>query len=49
MNIIFGTKKLGQVAAAVSKEKYPSQAVITVEGVKLVEEAVKENNGTVIS
>ncbi|MBV1929349.1 MAG: hypothetical protein KUG81_07555, partial [Gammaproteobacteria bacterium] len=32
--IIFGTKRLGQVAAAVTSEKYPNQAVITVEGQK---------------
>ncbi len=32
--IIFGTKKLGQSAAAVVAEKYPNQAVITVEGQK---------------
>lgn len=34
MNIIFGTKKLGQVAAKVVNEKYPDHAVVTVEGVK---------------
>jgi hypothetical protein len=32
--IIFGTKKLGQAQEAVSKEKYPNFAVVTVEGQK---------------
>jgi len=32
--IIFGTKKLGQKAVETASEKYPNQAVITVEGQK---------------
>jgi len=34
MNIIFGTKRLGQTAAAASSAKYPDLAVVTVEGTK---------------
>jgi len=34
MNIIFGTKRLGQVVAKASNEKYPNHAVVTVEGTK---------------
>ena len=34
MNIIFGTKRLGQTAAAASSAKYPDMAVVTVEGTK---------------
>ena len=34
MNIIFGTKKLGQIQTAATSEKYPGIPVITVEGLK---------------
>jgi len=34
VTIIFGTKRLGQSVAQATSEKYPDQAVITVEGLK---------------